>query len=65
MIVVDIGPLVAAADADDDYHESCRPFLERHAHELVVPSSVIVEACWLVSSTTVLIIFTEQFSAPF
>ncbi len=51
MIVVDTGPLVAAADADDDHHETCRPFLERHAHELVVPSSVVVEACWLISST--------------
>ncbi len=51
MIVVDTGPLVAAADADDDHHESCAAFLERHADELVVPSSVIVEACWLIART--------------
>lgn len=51
MIIVDTGPLVAAADGDDDDHHACGELLERHAHELVVPAAVVIEACWLIART--------------
>jgi predicted nucleic acid-binding protein len=47
--VLDTGPLVAAADRADKYHQVCADLLagliERH-ERLIVPIPVIVEACW-------------------
>jgi hypothetical protein len=51
VIVVDTGPLLAAADADDDDHLACSALIERHAHELVIPAAVVVEVCWLMART--------------
>jgi len=51
VIIVDTGPLLAAADSGDDDHQACAALLERHAHELVVPAPVVVEACWLIART--------------
>ncbi len=39
-MVVDIGPLVAALDADDADHKRCLDLLERHSGPLLVPASV-------------------------
>ena len=47
MIVVDTGPLVAVADADDAHHTECVDLVRTHHRELVVPSTVVVEVCWL------------------
>jgi predicted nucleic acid-binding protein len=44
VIIVDTGPLLAAADSGDDDHQACAALLERHAHELVVPASVVAVA---------------------
>lgn len=50
-VVVDTGVLLAAADADDGWHEQARLLLEeRDATKLVLPSPVAVEAAWLISS---------------
>ncbi len=44
LAVVDAGPLYAAADADDDDHETCVAALARGDLRLVVPALVIAEA---------------------
>ena len=49
MIVVDTGPLVAAADRDDAHHESCTAWFDACDDEIVVPAPVIVEVCWLLA----------------
>lgn len=46
MIIADTGPLVAAADANDQDHERCLAALLR-AERIVVPSSVLAETCYL------------------
>lgn len=43
MILVDTGPLVAAADEDEEHHEICVSFLQSRRDELIVPASVVVE----------------------
>lgn len=45
MLIVDTGPLVAAADPD---HESCLYLLESHDGPLVTTPLVITEAGWLI-----------------
>lgn len=49
MIVCDTGVLVGAADTDDAHHAACARVFAERGDELVVPSSVVVEACWLLS----------------
>ncbi|MGH9109106.1 MAG: type II toxin-antitoxin system VapC family toxin [Acidimicrobiales bacterium] len=49
MIVCDTGVLVGAADADDAHHSACVEVFARHGDELIVPASVVVEACWLLA----------------
>lgn len=49
MILVDTGPLVADADADDDNHERCRDYLDVAPRPLLVPSTVIPEVCFLLA----------------
>jgi uncharacterized protein len=49
-IIVDTGPLVAAADRADKHHVVCAELLERligQRERLVVPVPVVVEVCWL------------------
>jgi predicted nucleic acid-binding protein len=48
--VVDTGPLYAAADLDDDDHESSVEVLQRRELELVIPTLVVAEATYLVGS---------------
>lgn len=47
MIVADTGIFVGAADADDKHHAACAELVRQHKRELIVPSCVVVEVCWL------------------
>jgi uncharacterized protein len=47
MILVDTGPLVAIADADDRDHERCLTALKRAPGPLLVPATVVVEVGYL------------------
>ena len=50
-VVVDTGVLLAAADADDRWHQQASHLLEeRPAEQLVLPTPVAVEAAWLIAS---------------
>jgi uncharacterized protein len=46
-LLLDTGPLVAAIDRSDKHHASCAALLESAAGPLLVPTTVIVEVCWL------------------
>lgn len=49
-VVIDTGPLVAAMDTNDDAYEPCSQWLEqaiRHRTELLLPTPVITEVCYL------------------
>lgn len=48
MIVVDSGVLIAAANVDDHY-ESCARLIAERGSEFLVPSTVVVEVCWMLS----------------
>ncbi len=48
MIVVDTGPLYAAADASDAHHDVCSKLFEDSAERLVVPVSVVIETSFLI-----------------
>lgn len=50
VILVDTGPLVALADADDHDHERCAKWLRMSTERLVVPSTIVAEACYLIGS---------------
>jgi predicted nucleic acid-binding protein len=55
VIVVDTGPLVAAANSNDQYHASCAQFLRSawaQRIELLVPQTVVAEVCHLLSRDT-------------
>jgi hypothetical protein len=47
LIVVDTGPLVAAADADDRDHERCVAAFRQARRPWLVPQPVITEVCYL------------------
>lgn len=47
MILVDTGPLVAVADADDTNHAACVSCLETAPGPLLVPCFVVPEVCHL------------------
>lgn len=49
MILVDTGPLVAAADADDANHRRCVRFFATAQRPLLVASSVVPEVCYLLA----------------
>jgi len=44
----DTGPLVAAIDRSDKHHARCAALLESLGGPLPIPTTVIVEVCWLV-----------------
>jgi uncharacterized protein len=46
-LLLDTGPLVAAIDRSDKHHARCAALLESAAGPLLVPTTVIVEVCWL------------------
>ncbi|GGP12559.1 PIN domain-containing protein [Nonomuraea glycinis] len=48
MIVLDTGPLVAALNSQDKYHDACARLLRTHPGPLLVPSTVVTEVCQLV-----------------
>lgn len=48
MIVLDTGPVYAAADVDDSHHERCAEFFTTTHDRLVMPAPVVNEVCyWL------------------
>jgi predicted nucleic acid-binding protein len=48
VILVDTGPIVAIADADDRNHDRCLTALADVAGPFLVPSPVVAEVCYLV-----------------
>ena len=48
MIVVDTGPLYAAADTSDSHHQACVAAFELTSEQFVVPVSVVIETCFLI-----------------
>jgi len=49
-ILVDTGPLYAMADQDDAWHDRVRAFLDTARVLLVVPVTVLPEACYLIGT---------------
>ena len=49
IVVVDTGPLYAAADLDDADHDACVNALEAPGRRLVIPALVVTEAAYLVA----------------
>lgn len=47
MIIVDTGPLIAAADADDHDHERCVAMFQATRRPWLVPQPVIAEVCYM------------------
>lgn len=50
MIIVDTGPLVALADADDADHGVCVRWFEQTRGRLVIPAPLVAEVCYLLGS---------------
>jgi predicted nucleic acid-binding protein len=48
MIIVDTGPLYAAADTSDSHHMACVTAFEETREQLAVPVSVVIETCFLI-----------------
>ena len=48
--IVDTGILYAIADRDDAWHERVNEYFESQADELVVPVTVLPEACYLMNN---------------
>ncbi len=46
-LLLDTGPLVAAVDRSDKHHARCVALLESAEGPLLIPTTVIVEVCWL------------------
>ena len=47
-LLLDTGPVVAAIDRSDNHHDRCAALLESAEGPLLIPTTVIVEVCWLV-----------------
>jgi uncharacterized protein len=47
LIIVDTGPLIAAADADDHDHERCVDMFRTARRPWLVPQTVIAEVCYM------------------
>lgn len=50
-LLLDTGPLVAAIDRSDKHHDRCAALLESAEGPLLVPSTVLVEVCWLLAAS--------------
>lgn len=48
--IVDSGPLIAAVEADDDYHEAALTLLRNTDFELYIPALVIAEVAYMLGS---------------
>ncbi|MGH3545718.1 MAG: PIN domain-containing protein [Mycobacteriales bacterium] len=48
MILVDTNVLVALTDADDYHHGRCKAWLSRVHDRLLLPATVLAEACYLI-----------------
>ena len=51
MILVDTGPLVAAADLDDADHRVCVELFASTPGPLIVPALIVAEVCYLLGNT--------------
>lgn len=49
-VLLDTGVLYALADRRDAWHSSCAAFVERFDGRLLVPSTVLPEACYLLGA---------------
>ncbi|HXV80361.1 MAG TPA: PIN domain-containing protein [Candidatus Binatia bacterium] len=49
-ILIDTGPLYAAADRDDDWHHRTVRFLDTSQDDLLVPVTVLPEAAYLLAA---------------
>jgi predicted nucleic acid-binding protein len=49
-IIVDTGVLYAIADRDDAWHKAVRAYVERNGDPLLVPITVLPEACYLLNT---------------
>ncbi len=49
-IVVDTGAIFALADRNDAWHRRCSRFVNDYAGRLIVPCTVIPEACYLLNA---------------
>jgi len=50
VILVDTGPLVAAAVRNDPHHHACAQLLQQRSGELAVPGPVVAETCYMLKS---------------
>lgn len=48
MIVIDTNVLVALVDRDDQHHDRCRRWIAGSSERLLVPPTVLAEACYLI-----------------
>lgn len=48
--LVDTGILYAISDEDDSWHERAKAFLENSEDTLIIPATVLPEACYLLNS---------------
>lgn len=48
-VLFDTGPLVAVANADDRHHAQCVALVAVSTGPLLVPPTVLVEACWILN----------------
>lgn len=49
-LLLDTGPLVAAANSRDQHHQACADLLRTNPGPLLIPATVIVEVCQLLAS---------------
>ncbi|MGH3544373.1 MAG: PIN domain-containing protein [Mycobacteriales bacterium] len=45
VILIDTNVLVTFTDADDQHHERCKAWLSRTGDRLLLPATVLAEAC--------------------
>lgn len=50
--LLDTGPIVAAARREDNAHSACARLLAELSGPLLLPSTVLIEACWLINVRT-------------
>jgi uncharacterized protein len=48
VVIVDTNVLAALTDRDDQHHARCRQWLQTTESPLLVPSTVLAEACYLI-----------------